>query len=396
MAKLKYDKTEETLSAQKDFEAAKDRLDEIEAQKPGDYKPSQEVNDAKQNAQSAADKLQQIENQKPGAYESQYSNQIDELLNSILNREDFTYDINADPLYNQYREQYVREGNNAMRDTMGQAAGLTGGYGSSYSGIAGSQAYDSYLQKLNDKVPELYQLAYQKYRDEGDDLYNQLGVVQGLEQDAYGRYRDTVSDWQGDRDYYAGRYDAALNQSNYLSEQDYQRYQDIMNQYNTDREYYAGRVDAAGNRYDTRSELDHAYAQLAQNMSQFNQQMALENKKLEETIRANKAQEALSRARLSRSSSGCSSSSASQDLMNDASIAEAGSAASEAVQSANTDLFQASIRTSSEFNRRGGSDKQKYGSYKQYVAGKIYDWTKSGKLTQGEARWLSNKYNLGD
>lgn len=35
MAKLKYDKTEETLSAQKDFEAAKDRLDEIEAQKPG-------------------------------------------------------------------------------------------------------------------------------------------------------------------------------------------------------------------------------------------------------------------------------------------------------------------------------------------------------------------------
>ena len=71
MAKLKYDKTEETLSAQKDFEAAKDRLDEIEAQKPGDYKPSQEVNDAKQNAQSAADKLQQIENQKPGAYESQ-------------------------------------------------------------------------------------------------------------------------------------------------------------------------------------------------------------------------------------------------------------------------------------------------------------------------------------
>ena len=101
-------------------------------------------------------------------------------------------------------------------------------------------------------------------------------------------------------------------------------YQNIMNQYNTDREYYAGRVDAAGNRYDTRSELDHAYAQLAQNMSQFNQQMALENKKLEETIRANKAQEALSRARLSRSSSG-GSSSASQALKNAASIAAAGS-----------------------------------------------------------------------
>ena len=68
MAK-KIEQTVETAAAQKDFEAAKDRLQEIEAQKPGDYSPSQEVNEAKQNAQTAADKLQQIENQKPGDFE---------------------------------------------------------------------------------------------------------------------------------------------------------------------------------------------------------------------------------------------------------------------------------------------------------------------------------------
>ena len=302
MAK-KIEQTVETAAAQKDFEAAKDRLQEIEAQKPGDYSPSQEVNEAKQNAQTAADKLQQIENQKPGDYESKYSTQIDALLNSILNREDFNYNVNADPLYNQYKEQYVREGKNAMRDTTGQAAALTGGYGSSYAGIAGSQAYDSYLQKLNDKIPELYQLAYQKYQDQGANLYNQLGAVQGLEQDAYGRYRDTISDWQSDRDYYAGRYDTALGQSNYLSEQDYKRYQDIMNQFNTDREYYSGRVDAAGNRYDIRSQLDQAYYQLAQEMEQYNKTLELQNKQLAETIRANKAQESIAKKQFKKNNS---------------------------------------------------------------------------------------------
>lgn len=364
MAK-KIEQTVETAAAQKDFEAAKNRLQKIEAQKPGDYKPSQEVNDAKQNAQTAADKLQQIENQKPGDYESKYSTQIDELLNNILNREDFEYNVNADPLYNQYREQYVREGKNAMRDTIGQTSALTGGYGSSYAGIAGSQAYDSYLQKLNDKIPELYQLAYQKYQDQGTNLYNQLGVVQGLEQDAYGRYRDTVSDWQGDRNYYAGRYDTALGQSNYLSEQDYQRYQDIMNQFNTDREYYSGRVDAAGNRYDIRSQLDQAYYQLAQEMEQYNKTLELQNRQLAETIRANKAQEALSRASLNRSSGGGSSgssgsskssSSKTSNAIINAAIAGA-QAGSSAISKSQNNRLQSYINTAKNINasKLGGS-----------------------------------------
>ena len=57
-----------------------------------------------------------------------------------------------------------------MRDTMGQAAALTGGYGSSYAQSVGQQQYDSYLQSLGEALPELYGMAWQRYNAEGDAL----------------------------------------------------------------------------------------------------------------------------------------------------------------------------------------------------------------------------------
>ena len=62
----------------------------------------------------------------------------------------------------------------------------------------GQQAYKAYLQNLNDIVPQLQQQAYQRYQDEGTDLYNQYSLVKGREDTDYGRYRDTVSDYYSD------------------------------------------------------------------------------------------------------------------------------------------------------------------------------------------------------
>ena len=95
----------------------------------------------------------------------------DEALDAYLNREDFQYNMNADALYRHYQDQYTRLGKTAMEDTMGQAAALTGGYGSSYAQSVGQQTYNRYLQELGDVVPELYQLAYDRYQDRGDQLY---------------------------------------------------------------------------------------------------------------------------------------------------------------------------------------------------------------------------------
>ena len=96
-------------------------------------------------------------------------------------------------------------------DTMGQAAALTGGYGNSYAQTVGQQTYQGYLQGLNDKVPELYQLALDRYNQEGTDLLNKYGLLSDQYEKEYGRYRDDVGDWQNQRDYLANLYSNERN-----------------------------------------------------------------------------------------------------------------------------------------------------------------------------------------
>ena len=179
------------------------------------YQPSDAV-------KAAQEYLNQITQQKPGEYQSPYAGQLDAMYEQILGRKPFSYDLNADMLYQQYRDQYKLLGQQAMMDTMGQAAGLTGGYGSSYSQNAGQQAYQGYLQQLNDKVPELYQLALQKYQAEGNDLMEKYGLINDRENAAYGRYRDQVGDWA---DEYARAYGRYGDERNF----DYGTWSDMLN-----------------------------------------------------------------------------------------------------------------------------------------------------------------------
>lgn len=96
--------------------------------------------------------------------------ELERLYAAITGRHAFSYDPASDPVYNSYAQSYRRRGRLAMRDTMGQAAALTGGYGSSYAQSVGQQQYDSYLQSLGEALPELYGMAWQRYNAEGDAL----------------------------------------------------------------------------------------------------------------------------------------------------------------------------------------------------------------------------------
>ena len=96
--------------------------------------------------------------------------ELERLYAAITGRPAFSYDPASDPVYNSYAQSYRRRGRLAMRDTMGQAAALTGGYGSSYAQSVGQQQYDSYLQSLGEALPELYGMAWQRYNAESDAL----------------------------------------------------------------------------------------------------------------------------------------------------------------------------------------------------------------------------------
>lgn len=211
------------------------------------YKPSDTVTQAEAL-------LQQQLSQKPGAYTSEWQTQLNDIISKIQNREKFSYDLNGDALYQQYKDQFTTQGKLASMDVMGQAAAMTGGYGNSYAQTAGQQAYQSYLQQLNDKVPELYQLALSQYNREGDDMYNQASLIAGMEDQAYGRYRDGVSD-------YYTELDRLTSDARYQAEQDYGRWSDKTNldyQINRDQigdQQWQAQFDEAKRQYDEQMAL---------------------------------------------------------------------------------------------------------------------------------------------
>ena len=172
-------------------------------------------------------------------YLSRYQARIDALADAILNRDPFSYDKEKDPLYLQYKDTYTRGGQRGMQDTLAQVSARTGGLASSYAESAAQQTYNNYMAQLADKVPELYQLAYSMYMDDLTQDRNDLSMLMGLDDTAYGRwsddrnfgynaYRDQVADrqWQQQFDYNASRDQVADSQ--WQTQFDYQKAQDAL------------------------------------------------------------------------------------------------------------------------------------------------------------------------
>ncbi len=173
-------------------------------------------------------KPEQLLNQSKPTYEDQYDPQIQELLNQILSREDFSYNAKTDPLYQQYASMYQREGDRAMRDTMAEAAAGAGGM-NSYAITAAQQASNYYASQLNDKIPELYQLAYQMYLDDKESDVQNLGILQNLSDRDYNRYRGTMEDYYADRNFAYNMYRDDVADGQWQTQFDYNAMNDDRN-----------------------------------------------------------------------------------------------------------------------------------------------------------------------
>lgn len=125
-------------------------------------------------------------------------------------------------LYQQMKDQYTLGGQQAMQDTMGQASAMTGGYGNSYAQSAGQQAYQSYMQQLNNNIPQLYDRKYKEYMDQGQQLLSQYGLASDMENQDYGKYRDYVGDWQNMLNHYYGAWQDQVGNSQWQESFNYQ------------------------------------------------------------------------------------------------------------------------------------------------------------------------------
>ena len=149
-----------------------------------------------------------------------YTDQIKELMGKIQNREDFEYDVDKDTLFQQALASAMGSGKSAMEDTIGQASALTGGYGSTYATSAANQAYNSYIEDAYNNLPEYYNLALQAYQAEGQEMYQQLDMLNAADATEWGR---TFDAWQSN-----------FANAQQIYNQDYSLWQDgINNAYNS-------------------------------------------------------------------------------------------------------------------------------------------------------------------
>lgn len=151
-------------------------------------------------------------------------------LDAILNRGEFEWSKEDDPLWSSYKKQYLREGERATANVLGQASTASGGRPSSYAVGAATQAGDYYATKLNDIIPALQQQAYNQYlQDYNMDLQglqalnDQQSLWRQGWQDQLGVMESRLSALQGQDAIDYGRYLDEINLKLQQEERDYQR-----------------------------------------------------------------------------------------------------------------------------------------------------------------------------
>lgn len=160
------------------------------------YRPYQDSEDTKKKYQA----YETHKATRPGEYTFGKQAELDSARDAWQNRDAFQYNAAEDGMYQQMVDRYIQQGKMAMQDAMGQASTMTGGYGNTWAQNAGQQAYQVYLNGINDMAPQYYQMAQDRYQMEGENLYNQYAALSAEEQMAYGRHMDAQNLWQAQND----------------------------------------------------------------------------------------------------------------------------------------------------------------------------------------------------
>jgi hypothetical protein len=244
-----------------------------------------------------------------------------------------------------------------MQDTIGQAAAMTGGYGNSYAQSVGQQTYQGYLQQLNDKVPELYQLALDQYNQEGENLLNQYGLLADRENTDYSRYRDTVADWNTEKGFAYNEYRDTVADSQWNTE-----FNETVRQYEQEYQLKIRQI-----------EEDERNGKISREVAL--REIALAEQKFENDKIQAENELAYKYAALQAKGDD-------EDEDDDVVYED----------TENVTSFVARIRTPHEFARGSNPDKTKYGDYKSYVKAMLEKYEED--LTDGEMAAIVARFGL--
>jgi len=183
-----------------------------------------------------------------------YSDQLEQLISDFKNRGSFSWDPNTDMLYQNYLSAMQNAGQLAMKDTLGQAAGLTGGYGSTYATAAANGAYNNYLQQANEALPDFYNIARDRYDLDTEQALQNIQLVQNQDEDYYNRMLNDLK-------YALDRENTLYNREFNEDERAYSREQDAYNRaFNEDERDYTRAYNEEARDY-ARNQEQEAYVQ---------------------------------------------------------------------------------------------------------------------------------------
>ena len=366
-----------------------------------------------------------------------YSDEVQAMMDKIVNRDKFSYDVDSDPLFQQALASAMNSGKQAMQDTIGQASALTGGYGSTYATTAGNQAYNAFIEDAYNNLPQYYQMAMEAYQMEGDEMYRQLGMYNDadakeyermvtaydatyqhrnqLYNEAYGQFRDSKSDafasanlqlnehGQRVNDAY-NYYSAVSNEANTMYDRAYSSWQDQVNtalqmaQLENSDYWSQTNFDESVRQYEKNfaEEVRQFDTSFAEQQRQYNTSLAEQqrqfNQSYEQTEKWN--QKDLDYKYYAANKSGSGGSGGGYDLTGIVDSVEMQNALLKASNSKNVQSFMGNVMRESELSRRGwrtvvNGKAQTFDNYEQYLTAKIEEGQSKYGLSEAEVAYLS-------
>ena len=219
------------------------KLDELEGTRP-EYADSDELTKAKGD-------LAEIESHQNDA-KDKYDDRIQQALDNIEKYSEFKYDVESDPLWNSVRSQYQRNAMLGMKDTLGAAANLTGGYASSYAQAAAQQAYQNNIAQMTDIIPELQDKALDRFNANHNMALDNFSALESA-------YQNELAEWQNNRNYY-------YNKVAEMSDDEWAHYMDNLSAWMADRSYWTDWRNQAIQNQQWQMQLDEEKSQFRQQM----------------------------------------------------------------------------------------------------------------------------------
>lgn len=157
----------------------------------------------------------EAENAMPGAYQSNYTDRINEALDSMGAASNAGYDVGTDSeLYRQYRAGAQANARAAAENAAAGAAALSGGYGSSYANSVAQQGYQQAMANVDSGLAGLWDKALTMYQLKQNGLSGLLSALQNQDSLEAAEHQGAVANAQDWRDYKKSRADQAAQEKN--------------------------------------------------------------------------------------------------------------------------------------------------------------------------------------